>query len=62
MSELKPCPFCGNSAYYHISYKFHSQKVRHIVKCTKCNANMEYRSEKAAVEAWNRRTEDGRDR
>lgn len=60
MAELKPCPFCGNSAYTHISYKIHSRKVRYVTKCTKCNANMEYRSEKAAIEAWNRRAEDGK--
>ena len=60
MAELKPCPFCGNAAYSHISCKIHSHKVRHVIKCTRCNANMEYRSEKAAIEAWNRRAEDGK--
>ena len=55
MDELKSCPFCGGNAYTHISYKIHSHKVRYVVKCSKCNANMEYRSEDAAIVAWNRR-------
>ena len=59
MEKLKPCPFCGNSAYYHISHKYHDHKTRHVIKCTRCNASMEYRSEKAAADAWNRRAGDG---
>ena len=56
MDKLKPCPFCGNPAYDHISYHIHAQKQRHIVKCTKCNASMEYRDKKSAIKAWNTRT------
>lgn len=56
MAELLPCPFCGNPAYDHISYHIHAQKQRHIVKCTKCNASMEYRDKKSAINAWNTRT------
>ena len=59
MAELKPCPFCGNNAYDHIKYNPHSHIQRHIVKCTKCNATMEYRDKKSATEAWNRRVSDG---
>lgn len=54
MRELKPCPFCRNPAYDHMS--FPSNKQRHIVKCTKCNASMEYRDKKSAIKAWNTRT------
>ena len=56
MAELLPCPFCGNPAYDHISYHIHAHKQRHTVKCTKCNASMEYRDKKSAVKAWNTRT------
>lgn len=56
MAELLPCPFCGNPAYDHISYNIHAHKQRHIVKCTKCNASMEYRDKKSAIKAWNTRT------
>lgn len=58
MTELKPCPFCGNSAYQHMKYTIHDHKLRHVVKCTKCNAIMEYRDKKSAIEAWNRRAND----
>ena len=57
MAELKPCPFCGGRAYDHIKYCIHSHKQRHTVKCTKCNAIMEYRDKKSAVKAWNTRTQ-----
>lgn len=60
MDELKPCPFCGGKAWSTPNYKTNSQKVRYVVKCTKCNAIMEYRSEKAAKEAWNRRADNDR--
>lgn len=56
MDKLKPCPFCGAPAYDHIKYLIHSHKQRHTVKCTKCNAFMEYRNKDAAIKAWNKRT------
>jgi Lar family restriction alleviation protein len=59
MAELKPCPFCGNSAWANFVYKPHSNKTRCVVKCTKCNARLEYRDEKSAVSAWNRRADNG---
>ena len=55
MSKLLPCPFCGNSAYDHVNYDYHSRKTRHVVKCTHCNAYMEYRDKESAFNAWNRR-------
>lgn len=59
MDKLKPCPFCGNSAYDHITYNFRICKSRHTVKCTKCNVSMEYRDKKSAIKAWNTRTNVG---
>lgn len=55
MLELKPCPFCGGKAWTTPIYRIHMEKTRYIVKCTKCNAIMEYRSQEAVEKAWNRR-------
>ena len=60
MSELKPCPFCGGMA--HIEYnakgvaiycgvcgaRLFGRTEKHVVEA------MFYRTEKLAVEAWNR--------
>ena len=62
MAELKPCPFCGGEAVIRVNMgnkyicPIHVHKQRHIVKCTKCNASMEYRDKKSAIKAWNTRT------
>ena len=55
MAELLPCPFCGGKAWHAMIYKLHAEKTRHVVKCTKCNAIMEYRSREAVEKAWNKR-------
>ena len=60
MTKLKPCPFCGGGAYKCLHQEIHSKKIRHVVKCTRCNAMMEYRSEESAIAAWNRRVNDER--
>jgi Lar family restriction alleviation protein len=56
MAELKPCPFCGGEAgvmrYHHIkgAYCF----------CTVCKVRMpNAMTREEAIEAWNRRTNDG---
>ena len=59
---IKPCPFCGGEAKYVYSLPYNA------VKCKKCNAwsrtvvdSYEQRDGKAeAIEAWNRRAEDGK--
>lgn len=58
-NELKPCPFCGNSAYGHKKYLPHSKKIRYVVKCSRCNAVLEYRDKDSAIKAWNRRADNG---
>lgn len=59
-NELKPCPFCGNSAYSHKKYCPYSKKNRYVVKCSRCNAVLEYRDKESAIEAWNRRADNER--
>lgn len=62
MAELKPCPFCGGEAEYIYEMPYNA------VECTKCNAlgktivdSYEQQDGKAeAIEAWNRRAEDGK--
>lgn len=69
MEELKPCPFCGGDAY--VAQNYLGQKY---VRCPECGATMwgkdtddwriathgEKKAEKMAVEAWNRRADNGR--
>ena len=56
MAELKPCPFCGGVA--EISLLF----GRYGVACSSCQGAIipcPYQSKEEAIEAWNRRAEDG---
>lgn len=73
--ELKPCPFCGANAYLERSHRafIKAQTTRvAFVRCTKCNArsgrfqleaygktSRSHEAEEAAVEAWNKRAEEG---
>lgn len=52
-TELKPCPFCGGKA------KREWGLFCHEVYCTGCQAIIRRDGMFEAVEAWNRRTEDG---
>ena len=62
MNELKPCPFCGGEAKYIYSMPYNA------VQCKKCKVfgktvvdSYEQKDGKAeAIEAWNRRTDDGK--
>lgn len=61
MNKLKPCPFCGGEA--HIVNRAKRDRENAIVYgvvvyCTSCNAEMFYKREKLAKEAWNRRVPD----
>lgn len=58
MAELKPCPFCGGKAM--LIWLPYSRKI--FVKCAEqcCKQNTIYKSREEAIEAWNRRAEDGK--
>ena len=61
MIELKPCPFCGNSAFVtEYDYTIDNGYIPlYVVECNGCHAQtFEYDSMEEASEAWNRRTED----
>ena len=56
MADLKSCPFCGGEAYTDSD----GWRVWWGVKCADCGRHSEeFRTEKEAIEAWNRRAEDG---
>ena len=58
MTELKPCPFCGGEAG--IMRYNHIKKVSFCF-CTSCKAKMpNMLTREEAIEAWNRRAEDGK--
>lgn len=53
MTEIKPCPFCGNKADY---WEDNQYQDRHVIECMSCGANK--RSEygyDGVLEDWNRR-------
>lgn len=61
MSELKPCPFCGEKAKaYHEESWAHGEG--YYVSCTNCGVRQWwlFNFEADAIEAWNRRTKDER--
>ena len=68
MAELKPCPFCGRKPSkvreHHapsISTVFYTVECK--AKGSKCGVNPKTRlhyTKEAAIEAWNRRAEDGK--
>lgn len=60
--DLKPCPFCGSKAELH---KRDVLDTSYIVECSNgtCPASYmlgwDYETEEEAIEAWNRRVNDG---
>lgn len=61
MEELKPCPFCGGKGKFVDVNGFWC-----VVICDKCNAtsnsiqySSEYTAKEKAIEAWNRRIDNG---
>ena len=64
MNKLKPCPFCGCDAELS-SEKFDGKETSYVV-CKHCGSQGEfffvsprYASAIRAIEAWNRRVNDG---
>lgn len=62
--ELKPCPFCGKEAT--TSEKEHIKALPFgwgWIGCQSCHVHIDWshgeRGKKLAIEAWNRRTDDG---
>lgn len=61
--KLKPCPFCGGDAKAVPSSFVFGEEREWIVLCAKCCAKtLRFRSESAAIEAWNRRAIDKAER
>lgn len=60
--ELKPCPFCAGEAgiaHNAIRTTIDGRRITGTcVYCTICNAQMFYRSNKLAIESWNRRAKE----
>ena len=54
MIELKPCPFCGNTAF--VSEYLYDPYITFFVECNGCHATtFEFATSAEAIEAWNRR-------
>lgn len=71
MAELKPCPFCGGKARmkcgnYNLLGAYGTAETARKwfgVYCRSCNTSQwprEFFSKEEAIEAWNRRAEDGK--
>lgn len=56
--ELKPCPFCGESEYVTIQKML--TREYWYVHCGNCRCRTaQYLDRQEAIEAWNRRADDG---
>ena len=64
MAELKPCPFCGGNKIDIMVYDpfdgYQGNLTRHRVWCLGCGVLVERARVMDAIEAWNRRAEDGK--
>lgn len=64
MAELKPCPFCGSNQldifYYDPFDGYQGNCGSYVILCPRCRARVKYETKAEAIEAWNRRAEDGK--
>ena len=60
MIELKPCPFCGNADITGATHKPVGSAEFYEVLCIECGARIRRSSKRKAVEAWNRRVDNGK--
>lgn len=58
MAELKPCPFCGGEAEVVKNPDFVDVSCKNI-NCRGYACCLHHKKKKDAIEAWNRRAEDG---
>ena len=60
-TELKPCPFCGGKPFVSARLPYFGEELTVAVVCEDCNASSKHKvKEEDAIEAWNRRVEDGK--
>ena len=63
-TENQPCPFCGGDEVEIYEYYGEAAGFKYggfYPECTTCGCRLDYyRSREAALDAWNRRCEDGR--
>ena len=60
MAELKPCPFCGGNPFFYFFCDGFNSYNR--VTCKKCVVSLTKKNiiGTEAIDAWNRRAEDGK--
>ena len=60
MTELERCPFCGNTNITGATHKPVGSAEFYEVLCIVCGARIRRSSKRKAVEAWNRRVDNGK--
>ena len=60
MIELEHCPLCGDTAIAGATHKPVGSAEFYEVICVECGARIRRSSKRKAVEAWNRRANDGK--
>lgn len=58
MSNLKPCPFCGEPTLFHVITQFTDnweEQPYTKITCDRCTASIQSDSRESAIAAWDRR-------
>lgn len=66
MTELKPCPFCGEEAVFRSATAFNGKYPSFYIKCSSCDmqtlsyvdTGCDLKALEQAIEVWNRRAND----